>query len=384
MPSASSFRRTAIVAACLVAGFGAAAAGASSPAPVKPFDGFWEECQRHQGELWCQSLQLEQHGEQIRGAWNWRASNTGGTNLFRGRIVGGRVEFDPEGCVIGMSNQCTARTPSKSPNYLIRCSNALHWTGDRTTTCATRVADSGRYLRIARDKADPVDFSQYDYFKTEAGDAAAGAASDKPSFDCAKAASAVEKAICRDPRLARADAALGRTYSALLKTLDAPAAKALREDQRGFIAVRDAGYAQAGRGRGDAALLTTLEYRAGTLARIRARPGAGLSGTWSNLAGEIEIQGDGKSGYRLKANAAHPLDGRWVCDASASGRGDNNGARLKVADDDEGSALQLTRVGAALQVQALDAQGRAQAMPGYCGLNGSLSGWYFPVAARAR
>lgn len=383
MSPALSFRRTAIVAAGLVVGFSAVTASASSPAPAKPFDGFWEECQRYQGELWCQSLQLEQHGEQIRGAWNWRASNGGGTNLFHGRIVDGRVEFDPEGCVIGMSNQCTARTPSPSPNYLIRCGNALHWTGDRNHTCAARIADSGRYLRIARDKADPVDFSQYDYFKTDAGEAADAPSSDKPSFDCAKAASAVEKAICRDPRLARADAALARAYSAALKSLDAPAAKALREDQREFIAVRDAGYAQAANGRREASLLTTLDYRAGTLARIRARSGAGLSGTWSNLAGEIEIQGDGQTGYRLKANAAHPLDGRWVCDASASGRGNDAGATLKVADDD-GSALKLTRAGAALQVQALDAHGRPQPMPGYCGLNGSLNGAYFPVAPRAR
>lgn len=65
------------------------------------------------------------------------------------------------------------------------------------------------------------------------------AAQGKPSFDCAKAASVAEKAICADPVLAQADAEVAKNYAALLKTLDAHAGKALRADQSDFIAYRD-------------------------------------------------------------------------------------------------------------------------------------------------
>lgn len=61
----------------------------------------------------------------------------------------------------------------------------------------------------------------------------------RPSFDCAKAASAAEKAICADPALAQADADVAKTYAAVLKTLDPHAGKALRDDQSDFIAYRD-------------------------------------------------------------------------------------------------------------------------------------------------
>ncbi|ESZ36167.1 lysozyme inhibitor LprI family protein [Mesorhizobium sp. L2C067A000] len=57
------------------------------------------------------------------------------------------------------------------------------------------------------------------------------AAQGKPSFDCAKAASVAEKAICADPTLAQADADVAKNYAALLKRLDAHAGKALRDDQ---------------------------------------------------------------------------------------------------------------------------------------------------------
>lgn len=211
---------------------------------------------------------------------------------------------------------------------------------------------------------------------------AAPPTSAKPSFDCAKAASAVEKAICRNDGLARADAAVGRAYERLRKSLDAQAASGLREDQRWFIGIRDAAYDNASAANRTQSLKALLDDRARTLSQIRAQPPVGLVGSWRNLAGGIDVVDDGAGGLKVEANAAHPLDGRWLCDASGSGR--SVGAALTVqVEGGERSSLKLTREGAALRVQALDAGGKALLGPDYCGHNGSLEGVYFAVPPSA-
>ncbi len=58
------------------------------------------------------------------------------------------------------------------------------------------------------------------------------------SFDCARAASAIEKRICADPQLSRDDEALAAAYARALAA--APLPFAVRDDQRGWIAnIRD-------------------------------------------------------------------------------------------------------------------------------------------------
>jgi len=60
-----------------------------------------------------------------------------------------------------------------------------------------------------------------------------------PSFDCAKAASATEKAICADSRLATADRAMTAAYATLKPRLGEGAKQELANDQAQWIAVRD-------------------------------------------------------------------------------------------------------------------------------------------------
>ncbi|MBW8810480.1 MAG: DUF1311 domain-containing protein [Lysobacter sp.] len=214
------------------------------------------------------------------------------------------------------------------------------------------------------------------------GAAQAASPAPRPSFDCARASSQVERAICADPRLARADAELARVYRSSLAGLDAPAAAALRDEQRWFLQIRDAGYADATEAEKAADLRSTLDYRSKYLGQIQAHPAPGLAGRWRNIAGEIEIRRDAKGRWDVQANAAHPLDGRWVCDAAGRDRGENDTASVHVDDDD--SVLKLERAGATLQVTALDAKGQRLTMPDYCGHNGSLEGTYFAVPAAKR
>ena len=60
-----------------------------------------------------------------------------------------------------------------------------------------------------------------------------------PSFDCAKASLAAEKAICSDEELARFDRDIDAAYQAALGRLDKKKADALRREQKTFLATRD-------------------------------------------------------------------------------------------------------------------------------------------------
>ncbi|MGO1002859.1 lysozyme inhibitor LprI family protein [Lysobacter sp. CA196] len=204
----------------------------------------------------------------------------------------------------------------------------------------------------------------------------------KPSFDCAKASMPIENAICKDVRLANADAAVGRAYERLRKSLDAQAAKGLREDQRWFVGVRDATYDNATPANRTRSLKALLDDRARALSQIRTNPSAGMVGSWRNVAGGVDVVSEGGGRFKVEANAAHPLDGRWLCDAAGSGR--HVGAVLTVqVEGDPRSSLKLTREGAVLRVQALDANGKPLVGPDYCGFNGSVDGVYFAVPPSA-
>lgn len=64
-----------------------------------------------------------------------------------------------------------------------------------------------------------------------------------PSFDCAKASNAVERAICKDPDLAKADRAMAAAYATLAGKLSGPAKDDLVKDQMRWIADRNRGCA---------------------------------------------------------------------------------------------------------------------------------------------
>ncbi|MGP1691396.1 MAG: lysozyme inhibitor LprI family protein [Giesbergeria sp.] len=59
------------------------------------------------------------------------------------------------------------------------------------------------------------------------------------SFDCAMAKKAVEKKICSDPLLSRLDDALAANYQAMLSVDVGRSRKALRTEQRRWLAQRD-------------------------------------------------------------------------------------------------------------------------------------------------
>jgi len=211
--------------------------------------------------------------------------------------------------------------------------------------------------------------------------AIAGSAVAAPSFNCAKAATPVEKAICANTVLADQDAAIARQYNAVRGKLDAEAAKALTADQRYFLGVRDEVYAEPFSGSTPVKEISTrMDYRLRFLKAINPQPAAGFIGKWKNVEGEIEITQSADGQLFVSANSSQPYNGRWVCDMS--GNAVVSGDTLKVAYQDGAPwVLALTRRGAVLEVRELPPTGVKDEGfgPPFCGMNGSLSGDWFAV-----
>ncbi|WP_082979908.1 lysozyme inhibitor LprI family protein [Labrys sp. WJW] len=202
-------------------------------------------------------------------------------------------------------------------------------------------------------------------------------AAGKPSFDCRKASTEVEKAICASPALSKADAEIAVAYERLRKALDPQAAAALAADQRWFVGARDeAGASKEGVG-AFRTLKERLTERARFLKGIRVKPQGGFVGSWRNNAGGFDIEAKPDGSLTVSGDVVEPVMGRWVCEVSGSGR--DAGGVLEVKQDGEASILKLTHEGASLKAETVFPAGATERSVGYCGMNGSADGSYFQV-----
>ncbi len=206
-------------------------------------------------------------------------------------------------------------------------------------------------------------------------------ASGKPSFDCAKARTATEKAICADGGLAEQDASIAKHFSRARMTFDPATGKALTEDQRWFVQVRDEAFATPpGNDTPQRELADRLKYRDAFLMSLVLKRRQGFEGDWENLAGGISIKRQPDGRLSFDGSAAHPENGRWVCDVRGVGAVKNN-AMVVETEDAEGWTLTLARKGYGLVLSESPPAGAAAATGRpYCGLNGALGGVYYPVS----
>jgi uncharacterized protein YecT (DUF1311 family) len=103
----------------------------------------------------------------------------------------------------------------------------------------------------------------------------ASAAWAQASFDCSKASTASEKAICADPKLAAADKAMGDAFTALFKKLPAAQQTALKADQVNWVTNRDGGCFQMTGDTLTQCLLTATKQRTNFLAGVGDNGAAG-------------------------------------------------------------------------------------------------------------
>jgi uncharacterized protein YecT (DUF1311 family) len=210
------------------------------------------------------------------------------------------------------------------------------------------------------------------------GDAAE---SGKPSFDCALAKSVAEKMICAEPALAATDAAIAANYASALKRLDAPARKALAQDQQDFVSYRDriAGFDQGvPKDKQNFPIDEFMRDRAAFLASIE-KPGTGFVGSWKNVGGEVTIKSAGAGKFEIGADTANPSTGGSECNVGGVVKTRQDLELVDTDSDDTatGFGYRFHRLGDALEVEeAGEAKGDSNE-PASCGANGHVSGVFF-------
>lgn len=205
----------------------------------------------------------------------------------------------------------------------------------------------------------------------------------KPSFDCAQASSVAEKAICADPSLAEADAAVAQSYAAALKALDPRAGKALRDDQRDFTQYRDdiaAFNENTPKNKQTFDLGEFLRDRAAFLASIKAPASKDFVGTWSNVRGGVEIKTAGAVTLEVSADTVNnPVSGSGSCEIGGMVPVRKQ-LQLVDTDDNEkptGFVFTFRRDGDQLIVEQSGSGKDDMSEPPSCGANGHVDGNFF-------
>lgn len=193
----------------------------------------------------------------------------------------------------------------------------------------------------------------------------AGPSTAAPSFACARAANAAERAICAAPALAALDVRIAAGYragSALFAALPG-----WREEQRTFIVERD----RCGADR--ACLGTRMRAPASALAGgpdpSRPGPSDAFAGRYRpvRLGGTLTILRSGPGSAWLSVATSDPESGRWTCEPLAAHL-DASG-QLLAGRTDEG-AITVRRAGHATVALAVAPEVAAA----QCGLNGTYDG----------
>jgi uncharacterized protein YecT (DUF1311 family) len=202
-------------------------------------------------------------------------------------------------------------------------------------------------------------------------------------IDCAKAQTPVETAICADPERVKLDGEIGAAYSAALARYAnaADADAALRAMQGDFNALREAAL--------DPQSVVTLDERMDAqrlwLGALQP-PREGFLGDWGSLTGEVTITENPDKTLSLRANAAEPLRGAWVCDLQGTLAKDGDGLKLmSVAaggSELDGWSVRIVRDGALLKIVETPPAAKPGADPvvrPYCGMNGDFGGAFLPT-----
>lgn len=151
-----------------------------------------------------------------------------------------------------------------------------------------------------------------------------GGSSFAASFDCGKASTLVEKAICSDERLSNLDNELGRAYKTALQNSTAPAD--LKTEQKNWIAQRN-------RCTDMTCLASAYQTRLAALsAPQQAVPaGATVSGTYKAPGGELLVAQESVSTIKFSLSAIYKMNTGEV-----EGVAILNGNHAVFASNDEG------------------------------------------------
>lgn len=134
-------------------------------------------------------------------------------------------------------------------------------------------------------------------------------------FDCAKASTDTEKAICSDKDIAEADRAMSIAYSALVERASPDLKEALRNDQAGFLKQRSEAFESH---LSNAAMrLEGLSYRTEARAEllnwVSVAESSSLEGNWQNAWGSIKVEKKSPDKLSVQVDVSDQANGSWIC-----------------------------------------------------------------------
>lgn len=199
----------------------------------------------------------------------------------------------------------------------------------------------------------------------------------RPSFDCARATTSVEQAICADPELADLDRRMAERYASVRLSLPAASRDALAQDQQWFLGARDEWYENRDRWDEYPDLKGRMTDRIAFLETIRADQVEDVDGQWRNLSGTVDIERTGPDSIRVSWNAVQPVNARWICDLDLIVNR-HDGVMEGVVRDDPDWQIRITPKPGHIQVEQIKLT-PGFGSPGFCGANGHVNGVYFRV-----
>ena len=202
-------------------------------------------------------------------------------------------------------------------------------------------------------------------------------AAERPSFDCDKAATLSEKAICASEALARLDREIAALYRE--RRTRVPLGRLLETVQRQWLELRDRCGADATclekemseRKRG-------LEDAIARFAKAPTKDTSGFAGAYSNPYGTMEIEAVSTTEFDVTISTAEPKQGRWVCDFSGTGRLENGAITIRHQPDADTAPVVVTLK---RQPGSVTVKEERTDQPDYCGNNGYIEGTYHLVKA---
>lgn len=188
---------------------------------------------------------------------------------------------------------------------------------------------------------------------------------EQPSFDCKKALSASEKAICANAALSHLDLRLGRIWREMLVDFDLDNGQTIqiKSDQRAWLVRRN-------ECKQDANCLGKL-YQDRLSLLEGSNPAHRFSGRYEvKTFGGLTLYPIGP-GYLIVIQTAHPEDARWVC--QLNGEGTPKGDDLEIT---VGGSVFHAHLRDAATLVIPDDESTQDAARDYCGFNGIFAESY--------
>ncbi len=189
------------------------------------------------------------------------------------------------------------------------------------------------------------------------------------SYDCKKAQTTIEKTICNNSALSRADEQMGNAYNKLKNSLESVEAQNFHQEQREWLEFRNVNCLAE-----DVSCLLAINLNRAAILNFRMSPQfttamtTQISGMYAiNSHMVMRVQPMSAQKIFIEIAGAEPIKVNWVC--NFSGDGDLNHNEVLIVHESDNTPITFTFVGNTVEV-------KGENLEHFCGLGGNISGTY--------